>query len=86
MAITIKGIRIESFTIVKDAEKGVYKIDNAAYSLISSTDAVLAKQTIGGYGGMTLEASAPTVKALQEFVRMYKGDVEMVLGLEEVSK
>lgn len=79
--ITVKGIRIESLTMLKTAE-GDTKIETALYSLISSADKVLAKQTIGGYQGMVVEPSAQTVKALNGFMELYKADVRAVLGLE----
>jgi len=82
MAITIKGIRIEGVDVKSNLEAGGYVIDNASYSLISSTDHVLAKQIIGGYGGLSLKASAETQKALNAFMASYKRDVVAVLGLE----
>ena len=81
MAITIKGIRVEGLDIKKD-ENGGYGITQAEYSLISSADRVLAKQTIGGYNGLKVEPSASTVKALNDFMAAYKDDVRGVLGLE----
>ncbi len=78
MAITIKGIRLENIAIDRDAE---FKISNSSYSLLSSVDKVLAKQTIGGYGGIVLEPSPATVKSLQDFMQAYQSDVVMTLGL-----
>lgn len=83
MAITIKGIRIEDISITRDAEQGGFKIGSATYSLLSSADKVLAKQSIGGYGAITLEPSPATVKALQDFSESYRRDVVTTLGLEE---
>lgn len=83
MAITIKGIRIEDISIARDTESGGYKISSANYSLLSSVDKVLAKQSIGGYGAITLEASPATVKLLQDFSESYRKDVVTTLGLEE---
>ena len=83
MAITIKGIRVEDISIQRDSENGGYKINSASYSLLSSVDKVLAKQSIGGYGAITLEPSPATVKALQEFSESYRKDVIATLGLEE---
>lgn len=83
MAITIKGIRIETVSLKRDTEDGDYKIDSASYSIITSADRVLAKQTCGGYNPDTkLEPSPPTTKALSEFVSAYKVDVAMASGLE----
>ncbi len=81
MAITIKGIRLENISIDRDAENGGFKISNSSYSLLSSVDKVLAKQTIGGYGGIVLEPSPATVKSLQDFMQAYQSDVVMTLGL-----
>lgn len=83
MAITIKSARVESLSIERESEDGGYKIKTASYSLISSVDKVLAKQSIGDYGSMKLEPSPQTIKALDEFMRLYRADVSAVLGLEE---
>jgi len=81
MPITIKGIRIESLSIkTTGAEQGEGPI-TSEYSLISSDDKVLAKQSIGGYGGMKVQPSADTVGALNAFIKMYKRDINTVLGL-----
>jgi len=82
MPITIKGIRIESVGIKRSEESGIEDIEGATYSLISSADCVLARQPIGGYGGLTLKPSPATIKALREFVASYKADIVAVLGLE----
>jgi hypothetical protein len=82
MAITIKGIKIESVILGRD-ENGAYKVSSSEYSLISSKDTVLAKQTVGGYGGMVLEPSPATKKALETFISGYIGDVTALLGLAE---
>ncbi len=82
MAITIKGIRLESISLKRN-EDGGNKIETAEYSLISSVDKVLAKQTVGGYGGMVLEPSRGTVAALDAFITAYRADVVGTLGLEE---
>jgi hypothetical protein len=81
MAVTIKGIRLEDVSLHRK-EGGDFEIANSNYSLISSADKVLAKQTIGGYGGMVLQPSPVTVKALNDFIDSYRKDVHMVLGLE----
>ena len=82
MPITIKGIRIEDVSIGRDEEKGGDTLKSATYSLISSADKVLAKQSIGGYGNMTIEPSPATKKALAAFMDSYKADVATTLGLE----
>lgn len=82
MAITIKGIRVDNLILERNEENGRVEIKNAQYSLISSTDHVLAKQSIGSYGGVTLKASPQTLKALDTFMQSYKADVLAVLGLD----
>lgn len=82
MAITIKGIRIDVVNIKRSDETGAGEIADAQYSLISSTEHVLARQTIGGYGGLTLKPSPATKKALDPFMSGYKADVIAVLGLD----
>ncbi len=83
MPITIKGIRISTIVLKRSDESGKTDIENASYSLISSTDHVLATQPIGGYGGLALKPSVTTIKALEAFVTSYKKDVTDVLGLEQ---
>lgn len=83
MPITIKGIRVTSIQLTLDKEIGAFKIENAQYELLSSTDHVLAQQAIGGYGGRVLKASQDTEKALNEFVQAYRKDVDLALGLNE---
>ena len=82
MAVTISGIRVNDIHI-EPTEQGGYRIKSAEYSLISSTGKVLAKQVIGGYGGMALEPSQETKKALDTFTRSYMSDVQTLLGLLE---
>jgi len=80
--ITIKGVRVEEIQIGKADERGGFRVTSAVYSLISSTGKVLAKQAIGGYSsGVSLEPSAPTVKALETFMALYVDDICTVLGL-----
>lgn len=83
MAITISGIRVNDVSIEPDTESGGYKIKSAEYALISSTGKVLAKQLIGGYNGVKLEASPETKKALDAFTKSYVNDVQALLGLLE---
>ena len=82
MAITIKGIRIDDIAVTWNIERGAFVVSTASYSLISSVDKVLAKQSIGGYGAMVLEPSPDTIKALEAFTASYKRDVTATLGLE----
>ena len=80
--ITIKGVCVNDIHIEPN-DKGGYRIKSAEYSLISSKDKVLAKQTIGGYQGMALEPSAATKDALDMFTKSYISDVQTLLGLLE---
>jgi hypothetical protein len=82
VAITIKGIRVDTVSLKLDSENGGFDIESAGYSLISSTDHVLAKQSIGGYGSITLKPSPETRKAMDTFMANYKKDVIAVLGLD----
>ncbi len=82
MAITIKGIKLNSMNLESNPDGGL-KIGTAEYNLISSVDKVLAKQTVGGYGGLTLVPSVTTQQALDTFVRSYTEDITALLGLTE---
>jgi hypothetical protein len=82
MAITIKGIRVDWVSFERQEDSGRMGIKDARYSLISSTDHVLATQGIGGYGGLALKPSPQTIKALETFMELYKADVLAVLGLD----
>ena len=81
--ITIKGVCVNDVHIEPDDKGGGYRIKSAEYSLISSKDKVLAKQTIGGYQGIALEPSAATKAALNTFMKSYVNDVQALLGLLE---
>jgi hypothetical protein len=84
MPITIKGIRLESVTLEREDRTGKLELKSAAYSLLSSTDHILANQNIGGYGNkITVSASPETLQALDKFVESYKKDLTNTLGLEE---
>lgn len=82
MAITIAGIKVNDIHLEPNAEQGGYRIKSAEYSLIGSTGKILAKQSIGGYGGLVMEPSRETAVALEEFARMYQKDVILLLGLD----
>jgi hypothetical protein len=83
MPITLKGIRLESLDIQRSKDTGQMMMNSSVYSLISSADKVLANQTVGGYGGMTVSASPETLSLLEKFMASYKRDITTVLGLEE---
>lgn len=84
MPITLKGIRLESVTLERQESSGKLELKNASYSLLSSTDHILANQTIGGYGDkVKINPSIETVKLLAAFVDSYKKDVTTTLGFDE---
>lgn len=82
MAITIKGIRVESITVSR-TDEGSDKI-TCQYKLISSTDKVLASQSFSSqkeYGEQQFVPPSDTIKALGDAVEKYKLDVERHLGI-----
>jgi hypothetical protein len=80
MSIGVKGVRLESTSFERDQSEGGYQI-SSVYSLISTTDHVLARQSVGGYQGLKIEPSPGTRKALDAFMQSYKADIEATLGL-----
>lgn len=84
MSITLKGIRLESVSLERQESSGKLELKLASYSLLSSTDHVLANQTIGGYSDkVKVQPSLDTLKLLEAFLNSYKKDVTQTLGLEE---
>lgn len=84
MPITIKGIRIETVNLQRQEKSGTLELKTASYSLLSSSDRVLANQSIGEYGNqLAVVPSATTVGLLNQFIASYRKDVTTVLGLEE---
>lgn len=79
--IGIKGIRLDTIAI-KPTEEG--ETLEAEYSLISTVDKVLAKQSVGGYNGLKVQPSPATIQALRAFVAAYKSDINVVIGLDAV--
>jgi len=83
MPITIKGIRLESMNLEREEKSGRVELKTSSYSLLSSTDRVLANQTIGGYNSpVTVVPSSTTMALLDQFVNSYRKDVCDVLGLD----
>lgn len=80
MSITIRGVRINSLSIT--TEDGKQKV-TGSYSLMSNDDIELAKQNFNGYSEIKVDFSASTTKAINEFVKGAKKDVESTLGLTE---
>lgn len=77
--IGIKGIRVESLDIKFDDGNATI---TSQYALISTADKVLAKQSVGGYGGMDIKPSASTIGKLNGFLSAYRADLTTVLGLD----
>jgi hypothetical protein len=75
--ITIKGIKLTELSVDLSNERKV----SSSYALISSLDKVLAKQSVGGYGGLDISPSAATQEALDAFLRLYKKDITDSIGL-----
>ncbi len=80
-AIGIRGIRIKSLAITPSPDNSEEKI-SGEYQLISTADKVLANQTVGGYNGMKLTPSPETQKALDAFIKLYRNDIQILLGLD----
>ncbi len=82
MPITIRGIRFKTVLITPHPDDAGEDKVQATYQLISSADKVLAEQSVGSYNGMKVGLSPATCKALDEFLKCYRADVNMTLGLE----
>lgn len=82
MPITIRGIRIKTLTITPQPDDASEDKVSATYQLISSADKVLAEQAIGSYNGMKVGLSPATHKALDEFLKAYRTDINMTLGID----
>lgn len=81
MAITIKGVRVESLTMTR-GDEGSIKI-SGDYSLISSADKVIARQTFGdGYKSVVVSPTGDTIKKMDDFIRSFKTDLNQTLGME----
>lgn len=82
--ITLKGIRLETVSLTRQEKSGRLELSSASYALMSSTDHVLANQTVGGYSSsVAVVPSSTTVGLLEQFVASYKKDVSAALGLDE---
>lgn len=77
--ISIKGIKLTKLNIGLDGDEPAIESE---YALISSADKVLARQSVGGYNGMKLQPSAATIGALNAFLKLFRADVNTVLGLD----
>ena len=76
--IGIKGIRIDDVDIVvKENEDSL----SGHYSIISSTDKVIAKQGFNSYNNIKVDMSQETKKLLIDFLASLKKDVQTMTGL-----
>lgn len=76
--ITIKGVRLDSVSVDLSGDES--KV-SASYALISETDRVVAKQSVGGYNDLKVALSPQVSKALNEFIAAYKADLHTLLGI-----
>jgi hypothetical protein len=76
--ITVKGIRLESLSTTRDGDKE--KI-TGSYSLMSSDDKVLAKQSFNGYSDLEVNWSPETIKLHNAFMKAAKSDIETLIGV-----
>jgi hypothetical protein len=81
MPITIKGFRIEHLAMNRQDENGSVKI-TGTYSIISSADKVIAKQSFGDYNGIEIKPSADTIRKMDEFLKAFRTDLNSTLGME----
>lgn len=77
MAITLKGARVDSIEISR--KDGVNDI-KGSYSLVSSDDKVLAKQSFNGYSDVKVQSSQETKTALEVLMNSIAKDVNLTLG------
>lgn len=78
--ITIKGINLKSFSVSKEEEGQKISL---IYQLISSTDKILATQSMGnGYGETPISLSPDCQLALNKFIAFLKEDLNKLLGIE----
>ncbi len=85
MAITIKGIRVKSFSVARDDEGD--ETIAATYQLVSSADKVLATNSLTSkkeYNASAFVPSAPVAKQIADAVAAYRKEVELSLGLDAV--
>lgn len=79
MAITIKGAFVTTITIAHDDKQGPGV--TGSYSLMSSNNTVLAKQTFNGYSDVKVPLSNETRERLAKFEVSLQTDVNIALGI-----
>ena len=82
MGVSIQGIRVDSVTISNKPDDGEDKVQGN-YSLISNSGKVLAKQSFNTYNEIKVNLPTDTVKAMNDFMKKLKRDIETVLGMDE---
>jgi len=80
--ITMKGIRLPSLDIRRNAEKGTYEI-SGYYELVSSNDTILAKQAFNGYNDIKLSPSPESSNLIHKLMVSLNNDMEKILGFVE---
>jgi len=78
--ISIKGVKVDNVQI-KQGDKGEF-IVTGSYSIISSSDKVIATQSFNDYSEIKVGLSQETQKALENFSSLLKTDVEITTGLK----
>lgn len=79
--ITISGIRIDTINANRDKGESKYTF-TSNYSLISSTEKVVARQSTGGYGEtMKCDPSPQTAKLFEAFITSFTSDISELIGL-----
>lgn len=81
MPILIQGIKLSKIAMDLESESENGGV-TAEYCLMSTGGKVLAKQSIGGYGGMKIQPGTESQILLNKFVESYKADIQKVLGLD----
>ncbi len=78
--IGIKQMRLDSLSMTK-GEQG--PAISGQYSLISTVDKVVATQSFGGgYGGVKMQHSPETMKALDSLLACVQKDMNALIGME----
>ncbi len=80
MSIGIKGLRIDNVAIA--SKEGGNEI-SGNYSIISTTDKIIAKQGFNSYDEVKITMSQETKTALNTFLAALKKDAETTTGLVE---
>lgn len=85
MPIGIQGVRLSKLHIDLNDKTSGYK-PTGEYEILSTTGKTLAKQSIGGFGGIEVPASIETVRLLNQLCAAYAKDVRTMIGLDEADE